>query len=359
MSESEFRVLDASVPAERRAWLQIWESWPRREVFAHPEYAALYADGRAVRACCATFRSGGARVLYPYLLRDLRAESFWSEAVGPAFDLVTPYGYGGAYVWGEADRGQVADAFWGRFGQMAREEKLVSEFVRFALFPEALLDYPGPCEERSQNVIRSLDLPEERMWADFEHKVRKNVKKARRSGVTIELDAAGERLDDFLRVYTATMDRRGADAHYYFPRSYFERLQHGLRGQFMYFHAVLDGRVIASELVLSSVENVYSFLGGTDPEMFAHRPNDLLKHEIIRWAAGQGKKRFVLGGGYHKDDGIYRYKLSFAPRGATPFRVGFRVLDAGLYDALMRNRFGEAHDRRSAPAGGYFPGYRA
>lgn len=154
------------------------------------------------------------------------------------------------------------------------------------------------------------------------------------------------------------MDRRGADPRYYFPRSYFERLQHGLPGHFMYFHAVLEGEVVSSELVLVSAENVYSFLGGTLPATFNLRPNDLLKYEIIRWAGRAGKKRFVLGGGYQKDDGIYRYKLAFAPGGATPYHVGYRILDPELYEALMHNRADQPQPEGEHSAG-YFPAYRA
>ncbi|HLL82213.1 MAG TPA: GNAT family N-acetyltransferase [Longimicrobium sp.] len=356
MSDSGVRVLDAADEAERREWLGMWEAWPQREVFAHPDYVALYAEEGAGSARCAVLRSGAASVLYPFVQRDLRVEKFWDPSVGPASDLISPYGYGGAYVWGDAPA-ELAARFWAGFDEWARREKVVSEFVRFSLFPEILLPYPGTREERLQNVVRSLDLDEERMWMDFEHKVRKNVKRAQRSGVTVELDPHGARLDDFLRIYQSTMDRREADSRYYFPRSYFERLQSGLPGQFMYFHALLGGEVVSTELVLASAENVYSFLGGTDPESFATRPNDLLKHEIIRWAAGEGKRRFVLGGGYQPDDGIYRYKLAFAPGGATPYRVGYRVLDPELYAALSRRRPGEPVP--DAASGGYFPAYRA
>src|SRR6266508_3300359 len=46
------RVLDASVPGELSAWLALWERWPGREVFAHPEYVRLFARP-GDRAVCA------------------------------------------------------------------------------------------------------------------------------------------------------------------------------------------------------------------------------------------------------------------------------------------------------------------
>src|ERR1035438_1807073 len=118
------------------------------------------------------------------------------------------------------------------------------------------------------------------------------------------------------------MDRRNAGEAYYFPREYFERIHADLKGQFAYFHALIGGAVVSTELVLVSAQRVYSFLGGTDAAWFHVRPNDLLKVEIMNWARSAGKTEFVLGGGYARGDGIYRYKLSFAPSGSVPFSIG-------------------------------------
>jgi len=176
--------------------------------------------------------------------------------------------------------------------------------------------------------------------------VRKNVKKARASGVRIEFDEDGTRLDDFLRLYAHTLDRRDAADRYRFQRDFFERLPEGGR---VYVHALLDGEVVSSELVLLSERNAYSFLGGTDSASFAARPNDLLKWELILRLKEQGKRRFVLGGGYTAGDGIFRYKRSFAPHGLVPFSVGRRVFQQQLYDELTA---------RAAGGGDFFPAYR-
>src|SRR5689334_19926676 len=69
----EFIVLDASVPLDRAAWVQLWETWPDREVMAHPEFVQLFArDGQQVLAAAARGRQGGA--LYPFIRRPLDAE---------------------------------------------------------------------------------------------------------------------------------------------------------------------------------------------------------------------------------------------------------------------------------------------
>ena len=180
--------------------------------------------------------------------------------------------------------------------------------------------------------------------------------------MTVELDPRCDDLDAFLSTYHATMDRRNADRTYYFQSSFFERLCETLEGSYAFFHASLDGVVVSTELVLVSDENVYSFLGGTDPGAFSARPNDLLKYTVIEWARSQGKKRFVLGGGYRPDDGILRYKLSFAPQGRIPFCVGRRILDERLYSVAVAARGAAEHARTDSqwePRTDFFPAYRS
>ena len=318
-------------------WLELWSAWPEREPHAHPGYAALFEDEHT-RATCAAWRSDEGCVLYPFLLRDLRRDPFHMKAA----DIVTPYGYGGAFSWG----GRVS-RFWPAFDEWARGENVVSEFVRFALFEDELLPYPGEREQRLVNVVRDLEPSADELWMDAEHKVRKNVKKARRAGVRVDFDPSGERLDDFLRLYAHTLDRRDAPARYRFERDFFERLPE----PHLYVHALHEDRVVSSELVLLSERSGYSFLGGTDSDAYDVRPNDLLKWELILRLKEQGKRRFVLGGGYRDDNGIFRYKRSFAPDGLVPFFVGRRILQPELYRELTA--------RAGADATDFFPAYRA
>lgn len=351
-------ILDAHVPEDHRRWISVWRQCPSREVFAHPAYVELEADSDRTRARAAILETDDGTVLYPFLQRRLDTLSCWTPDIGAASDITAPYGYGGPNVWGATDRDALAAQFWDAFDLWAMRERIVSEFVRFSLFADSMLPYRGEREERQANVVRSLTLPIEAIWMDFEHKVRKNVKKAQRSALHIVHDE-GERLEAFLDIYAHTMDRRTAHDRYYFPREYFLRLQQQLPGQFRYFHAVLDGRVVSTELVLISENSVYSFLGGTRDAAFEHRPNDLLKHAIITWAQEQGKENFVLGGGVEPEDGIFRYKLAFAPEGRCPFFVGTRILLPELYERLRLTRLSHAAaEGAMPPRPGYFPAYR-
>jgi hypothetical protein len=340
-----FRVLDAAVEADRAVWIALWERWPSREVFAHPAYVDLFATEGSAR--CAVFEHGDATVLYPFVLRDVPG----ADDAAPARDTTTPYGYGGAVVFGRVDSGGAAD-FWEHYDAWAHENSVVSEFVRFSLNAQALLPYPGDVVYKQDNVVRDLTCSAEELWMDFDHKVRKNVKKAVRSGVEVVVDLDGSRFEDFYRIYQSTMDRRDADSGYYFPIEFFEAIHEGLHGQFAYFHAIVDDRVVSTELVLVSATTLYSFLGGTLSDSFDLRPNDMLKHEVMLWGMKTGKSDFVLGGGFEPGDGIYRYKKAFAPGGARPFSVGTRVIDSRRYAELSDASPAKATDDA------YFPAYR-
>jgi hypothetical protein len=356
-----FRILEANDPNDFNDWLAVWDGWARREVFAHPGYLRLFALHGDIARCAVWTLDNGAFVLYPFVCRSLSPTPIGGDREQTMVDIITPYGYGGPYTWNLSESAAAAHVFWAYFDDWATGQSVVSEFVRFSLFSEDLLPYPGERREYSQNVVRSLDLDEAVMWMDFEPKVRKNVKKAQRSRVSIEIDTAGTGLEAFLDLYYSTMDRREADTSYYFPRTFFEAIHRDLFGHFAYFHAIHESQVVSTELVLISAENVYSFLGGTNREAFDVRPNDLLKYEIIRWSQSQGKKRFVLGGGREPDDGIFRYKRSFAPRGVVPFVTGQRILREDLYEALVEGRriLAQAEGRIWNEQTSFFPAYRA
>lgn len=355
----DFQVWDANSPADKQAWLARWSCWQDREVFAHPEYVALYA-GPHDRALCATASHNGSYVLYPFLLRCLGTLPYCPPDLRHASDIATPYGYGGPFLCGPQWSEASVRAFWAAFDHWAAEQAVVSEIVRLSLYPDTLINYVGNRNVQAENVVRAIG-SERELWHEFDHKVRKNVNRARASGVVIEKDEQGYRFEDFFSIYQATMHRRNARQWYYFAREYFERIHRNLKGQFIYFHALFKGAVISTELVLLSRTRIYSFLGGTDSDWFHLRPNDLLKFEIINWARAAGKREFVLGGGSAPQDGIHRYKLSFAPNGSVPYRIGSRIFSQNCYDKLIeaRRTFERARGLDWNPDPTYFPAYRA
>jgi hypothetical protein len=352
-----FRVLDAETPQGHAAWLALWRALPGSEVVAHPEYALLFKRpcDRAV-ALVGEDRAG--TILFPNVLRPLAAEP-WARRGEARWDAIGPYGHGGPFAWGDGPRDDAA--FWRAHAAWCLEERIVSSFARLSLFPAQLAALPGGVEERGLNVVRTLWPDPEAVWRDYAHAARTNVRAAQRAGIEVDVDRDAARLGDFVEVYLHTMARRGASSWYRFSPAFFERLVSRLAGHVVLFHARLGRRVVSSELVLFSDDHMHAFLSGTWADAFPLRPNDLLRHEAVRWGIAEGKQAFVLGGGYAPGDGIFRHKRNLAPRGTASFRVVSLTHDERACGELLRARAAWAAEHAEAwqPRPDFFPTYRS
>lgn len=337
---------------EREIWNGIVQSCMEYEPFQLYEYVEAFAE-----------QGEGEPLLFFYTEKEEKAVSVMFKRVisvnstmeepfrkQPYYDLISPYGYGG-FVGNVSDwRGLVSD-----YQEICQQNGFVCEFVRFSLFSEYSRYYAGNVENITHNVIRTLDLQEDEMLMDFEHKVRKNLKKADKNGLQILIDESGQYLEDFLNIYYGTMKRTEAKSSFFFHKNFFEKMNE-MQGHVVYFHVLYQNKIISTELVLYGNDNCYSYLGGTNAEYFECRPNEFLKYEIIKWAKKRGLKNFVLGGGYGQDDGIFKYKKSLAPNGVVDFYIGKNIFDEELYWKLTELKRGERVISRGTE--GFFPAYR-
>lgn len=358
------QILHPTNETDRNRWLQLWQA-SGREPFAHPGYVELFAD-REAQARCALYETGAGQVFYPFLLRRIPESQPPKLATTPAFDIISPYGYGGPLIAEKKPEKPAADTenaspsikkeqkndlfngFYREFHHWAQQNHIVSEFVRFFLFSEAREHYYGQVEHNNDNIVADLNRTDEELWLSFRQKVRKNVRKAQSYDLAIIEDPAGDRLNDFLKVYYHTLNRRKAKAFYYFDKPFLANLLENLTKQCCFFHVHRHGEIIASELVLISDSNVYSFLGGTLADHFGLRPSDLLKYQITKWARTKGFDRFVIGGGHKPHDGIFAFKEAFAPGSIQPFHTGKMIFDEKMYRSLSGKTTCE----------GFFPTYR-
>ncbi len=353
----ELEILNSADLAQHRKWIEIWGSWEGHEVYAHPNYANLYrTENEEVIAFYMKTRKGG--ILFPLIKRDLSLEEWVSSEV-KLYDVISPYGYGGAFAWGDGFDFQTE--FWELYQSWCQQNNIISTFVRLSLFSEQMIMPLHGLDTPYGNIVRSLELEGDELLYDYKHAVRKNIKRAIKSGLTVIVDVDGSQLDSFLSIYYSTMERVEASSSYYFSKEFFENIISSLPESFVFFHVLHEDKVISSELVLVSDDNIYSFLGGTDPEYSNMRPNNFLKHEIIKWGKVQGKSNFVLGGGYRKDDGIFKYKQAMAPKGELPFYTYKSIHCEKVYDGLvsMKENWESSHNREWKATVDFFPSYRS
>ncbi len=338
---------------KQEQWNAVVRSFSNYEVFYLNEYVTAFMRENKKNGIPVLlyYRNGNDKAINVIFKRDLSRDKKWEGKIdtGKYFDLISPYGYGG--FLGTITDFETLNKIYDNY---CKKHGYICEFVRFRLFESYNQYYDGKVETKMHNVIRSLDIPLEKMWMEFKPKVRKNVKHANKNGLKILIENTNEHLKEFIDIYYSTMDRSSAENEYYFSREFFEDLLK-MPDNIMYFYVLFENNIISAELVIFGGENCYSYLGGTLKEYFDLRPNDFLKYEIIKWAQSRGLKNFVLGGGYREDDGIFQYKSCLAPNGIVDFYVGKKIFDEYTYQQLVNLR---AKENPRCKESEYFPKYR-
>lgn len=298
--------------------------------------------------------------LYAFTVGQIGSLAFCPPALSDRLDITSPYGYGGpVWVGLPLTRESSCIGIQEAMGTYFNTRGIVAEFVREDLeLAQYVERNAGTRVWRQNNVIVPLsqDVGEAERLQSYRQKVRKNVRRAKESGLEVVFDKPGAMMEQFSRIYSETMTRVEASEYHKSLSSSLKLLYEELAKDDAVFLAhVLHGEdVVASEMILTSRTRMFSFLGGSRREAMQLRPNDLLKHELILWGSRSGYRQFVLGGGVSPDDGIYRYKLAFAPSSGIPFYTRHVIHDEEAYRVLSRARM----EYGGPPLKDYFPSYR-
>lgn len=335
----------------KKEWNEIVRSFEKYDVMYLAEYAEAFKLNGDGEPLLFYYDDGNTRAIDVIMKRCISNIEIFNN-YNNYYDLSTPYGYGGIYIEGN-NYNEVNIAY----EEFCKNENIICEFVRFNLFNEYYKQYNGCIEKIKHNVIRKLDIPIEDMFMQFEHKVRKNVKRANANNLKFEVDREGKTIKEFLDIYYKTMNRNLAENEYYFKKEFFDMINK-LEDNKIYFNVLYENKIISTELVVYTQYAAYSFLGGTLNEYFNLRPNDFLKYKIIEWLQNNNIKNFILGGGYgREDDGIFQYKKSFSPDGIVDFYIGKKIFNKDRYNELVNIR--KLKDGKFNENSSYFPLYRS
>jgi serine/alanine adding enzyme len=253
----------------------------------------------------------------------------------PVKDVITPYGYGGPAG------GDVA-AFWPAYDEWAREEGIVTTFIRFHPLYANHRGAPSHLEELAPTIGWRLDGD---LVAGMHAKHRNALRKVQASAVEV---VAADGLGGFVELYEETMRRAGAAGFYFFAPSYWEALER--TGMLVRFDAVAGGEVVASALCLASPPWLHYHLGAASEAGRKLGASALVLYEAAVWARERGYERFHLGGGVGgRRDSLHEFKRRFDPGGECEVAIGKLVHDADAYRALGGD---------PTVLTGFFPAYR-
>lgn len=190
------------------------------------------------------------------------------------------------------------------------------------------------------NATRVIDLrPDEAtLWGDLRKKWRQYVNKARSGGVTV-VDADGDRLPEFYRIYRETADRAGflirTEAAY---RDVWNAFAPAGNARLLFAQAP-DGEPLATLVLVRTGARVVEPYGGMTAAGADSRANYLLKWEAIRTSREAGATSYDLWG--LATGGIAHFKTGFGGREVRYIGAWDLVLDPlgwRAYEAAQRGR---------------------
>jgi hypothetical protein len=321
----------------------------RHDFYHLPAYVELEAAGGR-EACALYVEESGARLLVP-LVRQRLLE------MPDRSDLISPYGYPGLLLNSPSDAGFAKRALQHAI-RFLRDRGVVALFGRLHPLLEAPLEAlaaVGKVVEHGSTVSIDLRLEPDRVWKDMRNSHRYAIRRAERDGFVATLDGSWRRFEDFVRLYTATMQRRGASAYYFFSDSYFSRLRQALGAQLSLWVVERDGQLASASLFTEVSGIVQYHLSASDPAFAKIEPSKLLINAVRLWAHGRGNTDLHLGGGVGgARDSLFFFKAGFSAR-HHPFRSWRVVIDEPLYAGLTRSRNPDADVSSHV---GFFPAYR-
>lgn len=336
---------------------EAWEaaSLARASVFGSVGYARIVQRHTGYPARLFVVSSDEGRIVHPFFLRPMSDLPFAAHYAS-CQDTLTPE-YTGPMRLGKVTP-ELQRAFVEQWTQFCDRERIIAEFAH--LHPSdrhAGLLHPEDVRYNRDIVVVDLTQRESELWTrSLNDRCRSNIRRAQREGVRIFEGRTEADVREFHRIYTMTMERRNADARYFFPFSYFWSYREELPENSLFLLAEHRNRIVAAKLYLYDNDEMYDFLGGMDIDYQRQRPANAIIYAAIQWGQRHGKRRLILGGGYRPDDGIYQFKASF-----SPLRLWFstyrHIRNPALYADLCQawtEYYGCALPREAE----YFPAYR-
>jgi hypothetical protein len=174
-----------------------------------------------------------------------------------------------------------------------------------------------------------LEADEDRMFARLDSPVRRAVRKAEKSGVTVEISQSLAAMKVFYSLHCKTRRKHGLPPQpFVFFQNIFEHILSKKQGMI----AIASWRerpVAASVYFQLGARAVYKY--GASDEAFQHlRGANLVMWEAVKWHARQGATTLHLGRTSLGNEGLRRFKLGWGAREQTIEYVKFD---------LRKNRF--------------------
>ena len=159
-----------------------------------------------------------------------------------------------------------------------------------------------------QHILDIQGKNEESLWAGYKKRVRRDVRRAERLGITITPVQNEEEIDKYYHLYIQTMIRNRAFRPH--TKKFYNAIYHFLakKENASFLLAKLNGRVIGGLIVILVDDTAYYLGNASDVKYLKFCPNDLLLHSGIKLALSRNLKYFDFMTTSYDDYALIHFK---------------------------------------------------
>ncbi len=280
-------------------WFDFVCSCPAASPFHHPAWAALLAETYRYRPLVLTVTDGAGQITGGLPILDVSGRLTGCRWVSLPFTDYCPL------LVKIQSAEQLVD--------MLIDEVIARKLDAFEL--RASLPAQAHLYARTSAVRHTLALSTNprNLYDQFSKMHRRNIRKAERAGVRVELGRSLSDIQAFYHLHLLTRQRQGMPIQ---PRRFFRLLQEQVMKSGLGF--VLTAHVnqvpVAAAVFLAWNGVLIYKYGASDQRFWEYRPNNLLFWEAIQWGCEHGYQTLDLGRSGLEDLGLREFKTGWGAR---------------------------------------------
>jgi len=187
---------------------------------------------------------------------------------------------------------------------------------------------------KTHKVRMLLDLPEtsDILLASFKAKLRSQIKKAEKNGLTVELGHSDKLIDEFYDVFSCNMKDLGSPTH---SKKWFTEIKNNYKEDMIISIIEHEDQAIGAGIVLFKGSIATIPWASTKREFNHLAPNMLLYWSLLKYSTDSGYKTFDFGRSSY-DEGTFKFKKQW---GAKPILLEWKEYrkfgDEYIYESKM------------------------
>jgi hypothetical protein len=148
------------------------------------------------------------------------------------------------------------------------------------------------------------------LFASLSSSNRRNIHKAVREGVAVNISRTLDSVRDFYRLHLITRNRQGLPPHSF---TFFKNVTEEIvsKGSGIIVSACHEKKVIAASVFFHFGKKVIFKYGASDLKHQDLRPNNLVMWEALKWFRGQGMMTMSLGRTELENEGLLHFKRAW------------------------------------------------